>query len=127
MKTLGIDYGRKKIGLAIAEGKLAEPYKVIHNDKDRSLFKKIKEIVKSEDITRIVIGISEGRLKAETKKFGKILKENLGVVLEYWDETLTTKEANRLSIQAGIRRQKRKSLEDAFAAALMLQSFIDQE
>ena len=55
----------------------------------------------------------------EQKEFAK----NLGA--ETFDETLTTKEAQRLSLEAGLPRKKRRGMEDAFAATLMLQSYLD--
>lgn len=126
MKTLGIDYGRKKMGLAIAEGTLAEPYKVIRYKDFKTLAEKIKETIRKENIGRVVIGVSEGQMEAETRRFGWQLEKAIGITLEYWDETLTSSDAVRLSIEAGIKRQKRKTLEDAFAAALMLQSFLER-
>ncbi|MBI2066334.1 Holliday junction resolvase RuvX [Candidatus Woesebacteria bacterium] len=126
MKILGIDYGRKKMGLAIAIEKLAEPYDVIRIQKAGEATTKIGEIVKKEGVERVVVGISEGAMGAETRSFGKRLSGRLGIKVEFWDETLSTQDSQALSIEAGLSRKKRRGLEDAFAAAVMLQSYLER-
>lgn len=119
MRILGIDYGRRKIGLAIAEGPLAEPLRVIQYSDIKMLGEKIGKIIKELRIEKVVVGVSEGEMGEESKKFA----QSLGA--ETFDETLTTHEAQKLSRLAGIKRKKRKSMEDAFAAAIMLQSYLE--
>ena len=68
-KILGIDYGRKKIGLSIAEGKLASPLKVLRAKSESEAILKIKNEVEKEEIERIVVGISEGEMGEEIKEF----------------------------------------------------------
>jgi len=126
MKILGIDYGRKKMGLSIATGKLAEPYKVIRIQEEEDATAKIGEIVKEEGVDEIVVGISEGAMGEETRSFGKRLSGRLGINVEFWDETLSTQDSQTLSIEAGLSRKKRKGLEDAFAATVMLQSYLER-
>ena len=124
---MGIDYGRKKIGLAIAEGPLAEPYAVIRYENEEVLSKKIRKIIKKEGVERIIVGISEGEMARETRLFGESLERELDIPLEFFDETLTSMDATRLSVEAGIKRRKRKEFEDAYAAAIMLQSHLDRK
>ena len=57
--------------------------------------------------------------------FGKKLEEDINISVVFQDETLTTKEAQDLSQKAGIKRKKRRELEDAYSASLILQSYID--
>jgi putative Holliday junction resolvase len=125
MKLLGIDYGERKIGLALAVSKIAEPYSVAHFQNFGQVIAVIAEIVEKEGIDEIVIGISEGKTAEETKEFAKRLADVVAKKITFHDETLTSKEAQRLSIEAGTKRKKRKSLEDAFAATLMLQDYMD--
>jgi putative Holliday junction resolvase len=125
MKILGIDYGRKKIGLALAESLIAEPLMVLRFDNIENGLKKLIELILSEKIEKIVIGISEGEMEKETKEFSENLKRNISIPLEFENETLSTVEAQRKAIEAGIGQKKRKHLEDAFAATVMLQSFLD--
>lgn len=119
MKILGIDYGRRKVGLAISEGVLAEPYKVIRYYDTRILGEKIRKIIEQEKIEKVVVGVSEGKMGEESEEFAG----RLGA--ETFDETLSTHTAQELSREAGMPRTKRKNLEDAFAAAVMLQSYLD--
>lgn len=113
MRVLGIDYGRSKVGLAIAEGGLAEPWKVVTPAA-------LKKILEKERFDRIIVGVSAGAMGKEQEKFAR----EIGA--EIFDEALTTKEARRLSLEAGLSRKKRREMEDAFAACLMLQSYIEQ-
>lgn len=125
MRILGIDYGQKKIGLAFAEGSLAEPYKVLLVGSDEEALIKLGKVVKEEGVERIVVGISEAQMGGRSKKFGLRLRERLKTPVDFFDETLSTQDAERLSFQSGASRKKRKQMEDAFAAALMLQSYLD--
>lgn len=125
MKILGIDYGRKKIGLAIADGPLAEPLKILRYEDTKILREKIKKIIKELAIEKIVVGVSEGTMADESHNFGEKLKKTCSVPVFFQDETLSTQEAQRLSRQAGIKRKKRKEMEDAYSAALILQEYLD--
>lgn len=127
MQFLGIDYGRAKVGVAIGSGFLSEPYKVIHHKNESDLIDQIGQIVKKEKIEKIIVGVSESEMGEETKSFGQNLKENLNIEVEYHNETLSSKDAQRLSIESGMSRKKRRGLEDAFAASVMLQSFLDSQ
>lgn len=125
MKVLGVDYGRSKVGLAIGEGSLAEPLKVIRYKDSKALDGEIKKIVEKEGFEKVVVGISEGKMAEETKEFVKRLEEKLEIPVETFDETLTSQDAQALSIEAGVKRSKRKKMEDAYAASIMLQNYLD--
>ena len=120
MKILGIDYGRRKAGLAIAEGPLAEPLRVIRYKDIKELEQKILQLVRVLQVDKIIVGVSEGEIAQESKEFAQKISA------ETFDETLTTQDAQSLSITAGIKRKKRKDMEDAYAAAIMLQEYIDR-
>ena len=124
MRLLGIDFGRAKIGLAVSEGFLAEPYSVIRYEDEKELLEKIKVLVDKEQIDKVVVGVSEGKSAEEATSFGEKLRE-LGLEIVFFDETLSTVSAQELSREAGMKRKKRKALEDAFAASVMLQSFLE--
>ena len=125
MKTIGIDYGKSKIGLALSEGLLAEPYKVIKVKNFDDAVTKVLHVLQPEQADKLVIGISEGRMAKETRDFEKKLTKMLNIPVEEYDETLTTQDAQKLSIAAGINRKKRREMEDAYAAAIMLQNYLD--
>lgn len=126
MRILGIDYGRKKIGLAIGdtETKLVEPLKVIRYQSKEEALEKVSRVSR---VSKVVLGISEGKMAEETRMFAKELEDKLGVSIDFQDETLTTLDAQRFSIEGGIKRKKRKKMEDAYSAALILQSYLDSK
>jgi putative Holliday junction resolvase len=124
---LGIDYGLKKIGLAVGntKSKLSEPYKVLKVGSDKDALQQIDKVLLKEKVGKVVVGISEGRMAKDTEMFvmSLIRKIDMPVVLQ--DETMTTYQAQDLSRKAGIKRRKRRKLEDAYAASVMLQSYLD--
>lgn len=122
---LGIDWGKSKVGLAWSAGIISEPLEVIRYSNQTSLIEKIKQIVVDMEIKKIVIGISEGVSADLTKQFGSALGSALDLPIIYFDETLSSRDAQMYSIQANIKRKKRKTLEDAYAASLMLQHYLD--
>lgn len=119
MKTLGIDYGRSKIGIALGMDSFAEPFKVIRVGSFEDAIQKVEKEIETERPDNIIVGVSEGEMAEESKKFAK----ELGAVT--FDETLTSKDAQKLSIEAGIPRTKRHQMEDAYAATIMLQNYLD--
>ena len=125
MKYLGIDYGRKKIGLAVSDGVIAEPLRILRYEDIRILREKLGKIISEFGIQIIVIGISEGEMGKESKEFGRVLEEKMKTPVIYQDESLSTRTAQELSIGAGIKRKKRKEMEDAYSATLILQSYLD--
>ncbi len=128
MKYLGIDYGRKKIGLAVSDGVIAEPMKIQRYKDIKILRDKIENIIKELEIEKVVIGMPEGKMGEEIKRFSLDLRTSLsgkGIEIIEWDESLTTQMAQKLSIEAGIKRKKRREMEDAYSAALILQSYLD--
>ena len=119
MRYLGIDYGRKKIGLAIGNGILAEPYKVIQVSNFDDAFEKVLQVIKVLQVEQVIVGIAENKIAEEQKEFAKKLNAKT------YDETLSTQDAISLSIQGGVKRKKRRGMEDAYAASIMLQNYID--
>ena len=124
MKILGIDFGLKKIGLAISEGILVRPFGVIHDPE--KFVSEIMKICRKEKIKKIVIGLSGGKMIPKTKAFSQEIfnKTNLPVVFQ--DETLTTRQAIVKMIEAGKSKKARKEKEDAFAAACILEEYLEK-
>ena len=127
MRCLGVDYGLKKIGLAVSEGQIASPLKVISISSLKDGIEKLSHEIKKEAIQRVVIGISDGKMgkishlfAVELKK--KYLQEPVEVIET--DETLSSKEAQELMITLGT-SQKDRQQEDAYSAMLILQRFLD--
>jgi putative Holliday junction resolvase len=125
MRILGIDYGRRKMGLAFADGSLAAPLQVIHYTDTTELAEKIKKIIQDEGIEKVIVGVSEGEMGRESTNFSKSFGEMLKIPVETFDETFSTQEAQHLSKEAGIHQKKRHEMEDAYAATIMLQDYLD--
>lgn len=123
MRILGIDYGLRKIGLAISVGELAEPLSVVSNK--QSIINKISKICQKHEVEKIIIGLPEGKIVEKVKEFGQKVAELTGLPVIYQDESLTSKEAVAKMIEAGKKRKARQRFEDAIAAAIILQSYID--
>src|SRR3989344_1609412 len=124
MKYLGIDYGDKRIGIAISDsgGKIAFPKKVLFNRPN--LMAQLKSLMEEEEISRVVIGLptaAGGKATEQTekvKKFAQVLRNTVSISVEFEDELLTT----HLVEQAGI---KKENVDEA-AAGLILQTFLDK-
>ena len=122
MRYLGIDFGLRHVGLAIADGPLAEPLgEKINNERTLEYLRKL---VEDKVIDKIVIGLPEGRLAEIVKKFGAELAKLTDREVFYQDETLTSQEARLKLIEAGAPQKKRRQDHRA-AAALILQGFLD--
>jgi putative holliday junction resolvase len=127
-KYLGIDYGKAKIGLAIADNEMgmAFQYGTILND--NNFHKNLLNIIEKENISIVIIG-TPGYLNQEQefypgKKLGNFLKEKLKVKVKYQEEMLSTKEAERNLIEKGMKRIKK--YDDQEAARIILQSWLDK-
>jgi putative holliday junction resolvase len=127
MMYLGIDWGKRKIGLAIGgqEIKIASPLSILFVKEYRQTIEDIKEIITSEGIDKVVIGdpVSLGGDESLNKQFKSFVKEiselGLDVVLE--DERFSSKLAQKQQLEVG-----KKQEDDALAAAAILQTHFDK-
>lgn len=127
MRYLGVDYGLKKIGLSLSEGQIASAYEVVYIKGLKDALSKISQVIKKEEIERVVIGVPEGEMGKVTKKFVQSLNTKYAhesVEIIATDETLSSHNARRLMIELEIPKNKRKE-EDAYSAALILQEFLN--
>lgn len=124
MRLLGIDYGTKRVGLALTDdkGMMAFPHAVVPNDGE--LLKTIEKLVEREGVSTIVIGHSLNRegnpntVHAMVEEFIQDLTLNIGIPVELEPEQYTTQEA--------IRFQGRNEKTDASAAAIILNAYIER-
>lgn len=125
MKYLGIDFGLKRIGLAVSDGQLASPLKIIEvrNLKDGVI--QIVELSKAGGFDKVIVGKPEGKMGQTIKRLIKTLK-NAGLDVEEADETLSSQKALVQAIESGSSKKKRK-FNDDIAAALILQNWLDEE
>lgn len=131
-RILGIDYGEKRIGLALSDPLLmiASPYKTLPNNSD--LLTDLKSIMDSENIKYVVVGWPKGMKGQITKQteyvqaFVDLLKGE-GIIVELVDERLTSVSAEKALRDQGIKTGHHKGLVDQTAAALILQQFLDTQ
>lgn len=118
-KTLGIDFGTKRIGLALSYGSLAEPLAIINGENQDDAIVEIIKIIKTENVEQIVLGLSENEMARQTKKFGHKLKAAITPIpLFYHDETLSSYQVGELMKNRSL--AQRKKPRDDKAAALIL-------
>lgn len=133
-RIMALDFGDARIGIAmsdimkiIANG--YETYKRTSEDKDLEY---IASLVKPNLVDEIVFGLpvnmdgTEGDRAIKTREFASKLGELLqGIKISFQDERLTTVTGERMLIEAGVRREKRKGVIDKIAATIILQQYLD--
>lgn len=129
---MGLDYGTRRIGVAISDALqlTAQPFAVLDADSHR-LGGELLDLVEDNGIELIVVGLPvamSGRETESTKGARKLaarVGEITGLPIELADERFTTKTAERTLIGANVSRQRRKEVVDKVAAAVMLQHYLD--
>lgn len=125
MRYLGIDWGLKKIGLAISEGDIASPLKTISVNSFEDAVVKVAGVIEDEIADLLVLGHPEGEMGEMVEKIAKRLKaEGFDVVLA--DETLSTQESQSLMIEMGLSKKDRRE-DNALSAAIILQRYLDEK
>lgn len=125
MRYLGIDWGLKKIGIAVSEGEIATPLETLQVNGLEDAITKVVGCIEDEIADLIILGAPEGEMGEIVKKVSKRLKsEGFDVVLS--DETLSTQEAKGLMIEMGLSQKDRKE-DNATAAAIILQRYLDEK
>jgi putative holliday junction resolvase len=133
MRILGLDYGTKRIGIAISDElkMIAQPLEFIPAEPFADALNRLKEILREKEVELIVIGMprnmdgSYGPAALKVQEFTAALKGALTTPMRFWDERLTSAQANRFLIDAKVRRDQRKQKVDKTAAAILLQSYLD--
>lgn len=136
MRIIGLDYGSKTIGVAVSDpmGLTAQGLEIIRREEENKLRKslrRIEELVKEYQVEEIVLGFPKnmnntiGERAEKSLQLKETLERRLGLPVIMWDERLTTVEADRTLIEAGVRRENRKKYVDMIAAVFILQSYLD--
>ncbi len=125
---LGIDLGRKKTGLAISEGTFASPYKIITHKSIREAIERIVKELETIKAETVIIGYTEGKNKKYFENFKDLLQANLPKIkIVMWEETLTTRQARQTMVKLHIPQRKKAKKEDAIAASIILQEYLDSK
>ena len=131
-RLLGIDYGESRIGLSISDqlGSFAHPYRTLQAGP--KVLEEIRAIVEREQVSGIVIGLPKnmdgtlGPSAAKAKSFGAQLAAVIPTTnILFWDERLTTREAQRALHAAGKNSKQSKKMIDQVAAQILLQNYLD--
>ena len=136
MRILGLDYGSKTVGVAVSDplGLTAQKVETIwrkQENKLRRTLARIEELIAEYEVEKIVLGFPKnmnntvGERAEKALEFGEMLKRRTGLEVIMWDERLTTVEADRTLIEAGVRRENRKQYLDGIAAVFILQGYLD--
>lgn len=141
MRALGIDYGERRIGLALSDatGLLASPWKQVENDRNvgaaaKRLAAEVRALQGEDDgLGAIVIGLprrlsgDDNDQTARVRRFAALLANEVVIPITLQDERLTSHDADEILAQRERDWRKRKQKLDAMAAALILQDFLDHQ
>ncbi len=133
MRILALDHGTRRIGVAVSDETktIAQPLEYIPAEPFADFLARLKKLLVEKEIDLVLIGLprnmdgSYGPAAHKVEAFVAVLKTAITVPIKTWDERLTTAQANRILIQARVRRDKRKEKVDKMAAAILLQSYLD--
>ncbi len=133
-RWLGIDFGTRRIGVAICDRdeRIASPLRTLDSSgSDSGDARRLLDIAASEETVGIVVGLplnmdgSDSAQTQRTRQFTQALAAQADIAVELWDERLSSFQADEVLETAGVKRDRRKHLRDTLAARVILQSFLD--
>lgn len=132
LRILGLDIGQKRIGVALSDplGVTAQGLTVIEYENSSAVLDQLAEICREHEVTLIVAGLplhldgGRGEAARAAEKFAAAAGERTGLPVEFVDERLTTRAAERTLLAAGMKRKARKKVRDKIAAVLILETFL---
>lgn len=133
MRALGLDVGDKTIGVAVTDelGWTAQPVTTIRRKNLQMDLDALAALVTEKEADRFVIGLplnmddTEGPRAEKTRRFATAVEARFGLPIVLWDERLSTWEAERVLLEANMKRQKRREVIDTVAAVVILRSWLD--
>ena len=131
MRALGVDFGEKRIGVAVSDpsGLITQTWGIIERTSDRQAAQRVAALAAELGAQVIVVGLpadagaEEGFQARRTRRFAEQLRQETPLPVTFWDESLSSQDAEAL-VRARRPRAGRRRL-DAVAAAIMLQSYLD--
>ena len=132
-RVLGIDLGEKRLGLAISDplNITAQGLPTLETETFQKGMERVLEILKEKRIGRVVIGLplnmdgSIGPSARKAYRFGEELKKRERIPVVFWDERLSSRQAERVLLQGDVSRRGRRGKIDRLAAQIILQSYLD--
>ena len=130
---LGLDIGSKRIGMAVSDelGITSHGLSTIKRKNDEEVRAHLRNVIAREGVKEIVVGLplnmngSYGPQAKGAIVFAENLKENFNIPVKLWDERMSTMEVERILIDAGTSRAKRKKKIDKLAAQVILQNYLN--
>ncbi|MFC1949133.1 Holliday junction resolvase RuvX [Chloroflexota bacterium] len=131
---MGLDIGDRRIGVALSDstGILASPLTIIDRTDDSQTIQAIIDIIEQNDVAKVIAGLprsmdgSIGQQAEKVQAFVRDLSGQTQVPIEFRDERLTTVSAKRLMRESRGKKNRKKVRDDAIAAALILQGYLDE-
>lgn len=132
MVILGVDYGSRRVGLAITDSEeiIATPLKTLQVRDAHDAARKVAEVARARQVALIVVGLplnmngSVGPKAAEIQAFVSIVQQQVPCQVLTWDERLSTVTAEDALLEAGLTRKKRRQRIDKVAAQVILSDFL---
>jgi putative Holliday junction resolvase len=132
-RIMALDVGKKRIGLAVSDalGISAQGLPTFQRTRIRDDLRSLAALAREREVTLFLVGKplhmsgTESRQSAYTREFAERLQEETGMPVIYWDERLTTVEAERLLREADASLAERKKAVDRLAAVLLLESYLE--
>lgn len=136
MRIMGLDFGSKTVGVAVSDALFitAQGIEIVRREQENKLRRtlaRIEELISEYEVDKLVLGLpknmdgSLGERAEKTMEFKAMLERRTGLEVILWDERLTTVAADRLMMEAGVRREDRKKYVDSIAATFILQGYLD--
>jgi len=132
-RYLALDHGTKRIGIAISDElkMIAQPLEFIPTEPYDAFLARLKQIIAEKEVELVFVGMPRnmdgtfGPAAEKVKEFIAGLTPEISMPIKTLDERLTSAQANRVLLEGNVRRADRKQKVDAMAAAILLQSYLD--
>ena len=132
-RVLALDVGKKRIGLAVSDplGITAQGLETLQRTTIREDIAALTELIREKEVSLLLVGHplhmsgAESRQAVYTREFAERLSGRTGIPVKYWDERLTSAEAERVLKESGISIEKRAKAVDRLAAVILLRSYLD--
>ncbi len=136
MRVLGVDYGRRRIGLALSDetGTLASPLPTfVRSRSETQDLDALASLIERHGVTSVVVGLplnmdgTRGEMAQEVEAFADRLRDRTSLPVDLFDERLSSDEAERVLLEADLPRRRRKELRDGLAAVVILQGYLNKQ
>jgi putative Holliday junction resolvase len=133
MRVLGLDYGSKRIGVALSDpdATMALPLDTLQVKPDGSHIAALKAIIEAYQVAKVVVGLpynmdgSLGKKGDEVMAWGRDLEVRLGLPVVFFDERLSTSEAHDMLMAINMKGPRRRAIVDRIAASIILKGYLD--